>query len=132
METPSLPWIDGGGAREAYSCAFYDDIEDHNASKMKSSNRILCLSHLYGRAEKVVPDVESNIRSEQDALQMIVDCILKRDSIYVTSLVFTELHATHTSIRRHDEILSSIEAHFTVLLTRFNGLDPTIAILNSM
>lgn len=56
----------------------------------KRKRGICLLSNLFGRAEDLVSSIEELIPDSDGARKLIVDCIYKRDPLYVVTLVFTE------------------------------------------
>lgn len=79
-------------------CKFHDNLDNNNADKLKDRNRGVCiLSNLFDRAKDLVSDIEAEIIDSDDAVQLIMDRIVKRDPLSVTSLVFAEQQSLRTS-----------------------------------
>lgn len=83
-----------------------DAVSDRLPYVKPANRRLSLLSNVYGRTEGYVANIESDILSCNDAVQMIVDRIHKRNAMSVTSLKLSDLSTVLNGVCSADETFS--------------------------
>lgn len=131
-----MRWTDGVGVKLQHAkavvrwCLIHEKFNEYKENKCKPVNRGLChLLHLYSRAEDYVAKIEGDISYSADAVPRIVELVHKRDAMYFTSLVLSDLTAVDNTVHRADGTFSAFAEKLPAQLNTFNGLAPALEIL---
>lgn len=121
----SWPYTDGKGdqienensIRRWY--AFQDNLEDQKSHKISKQNaRIVFLSHLYVCGKDLCQGIEDKVIESDDAADLIVDAVYKRDPFSVVSMVYQEHEEPFSTHRNDQETNRNLEALFFALLAK--------------